>query len=125
MITWVYLLGFFVVIAVVAGILLSFVWRATRDVESPWLRQLPRALVIAAMITPTVVPVPELHGALPLPAIWVFLSGVLGLGSEDRMLDIRFGGIPLLAATGVIWLVAMFVTFIRSRHIKSKSNENA
>jgi hypothetical protein len=125
MITWAYLLGFFAVIAGVAAVVLRLVWRATRRIESSWWRHLPRALVAAMVVTPTVVPVPALHGALPLPAIWVLLSGVFGFGSEDRMLDIRHGGVPLLAVASVMWLLALLVTFLRSRSSGPSSNKDA
>lgn len=88
-------------------------WRLTRRIQRPWLRSSVRALALAAALTPTIVPVPGLHGALPMPAVWVLVCGIFGLGSEDRMMDLRYGGIPLLVVFGVIWLFSMAITFFR------------
>lgn len=88
-------------------------WRQTRRIQRAWLRASVRALALAAAFTPTIAPVPSLHGALPMPAVWVLFCGIFGLGSEDRMLDVRYGGIPLLVAFSVVWLISMAVIQFR------------
>lgn len=88
-------------------------WRLTRRIHRAWLRSLVRAIALAAALTPTIVPASGLHGALPMPAIWVLFCGIFGLGSEDRMIELRYGGIPLLVVFTVIWLFSMAITFFR------------
>jgi hypothetical protein len=92
-------------------------WRLTGRVQRAWLRASVRALALAAAFTPTIAPVPSLHGALPMPAVWVLVCGMFGLGSEDRMSDVRYGGIPLLVAFSVVWLISMAVIFFRRDRI--------
>jgi hypothetical protein len=89
------------------------IWRLTRRIERAWLRSLVRAIALAAALTPTIAPVPSLHGALPMPAVWVLICGIFGFGSEDRMIDLRYGGIPLLVVFAAIWLISMAITFFR------------
>ena len=107
---------FYIVLALVflVPVFLAWLtWRLTRRIQRPWLRSLVRSGALAAAITPTIVPVPGLHGALPMPAAWVLICGIFGFGSEDRMIDLRYGGIPLLVVFTVIWLFSMAITFFR------------
>jgi len=48
-----------------------------------------------------------------MPAVWVLICGIFGFGSEDRMIDLRYGGIPLLVVFAAIWLISMAITFFR------------
>lgn len=82
-------------------------------IQRAWLRASVRAIAFAMAFTPTIAPVPSLHGALPMPAAWVLFCGISGLGSEDRMLDVRYGGIPLLVVFSVVWLTSMAVILFR------------
>lgn len=104
------LLIFVVPLALVWGI-----WRWTRRVQRPGLRWAVRSAVLASAVTPTIVGVPGLHGALPMPAAWVLVCGLTGMGSEDRWGDIRLGGIPLLVGFGVIWAMGLVAGFFRGK----------
>ena len=88
-------------------------WRLTRRIQRAWLRASVRALALAAALTPTIAPVPSLHGALPMPAVWALVCGIFGLGSEDRMSDVQYGGVPLLVVFSVVWLISMAVILFR------------
>jgi hypothetical protein len=90
-------------------------WGLSRRIQRTWLRSALRSLAMAAALTPTIVPVPGLHGALPMPAIWVFVFGIVGLGGENRWVELLHGGIPLLVVFAVIWLISLAIQFFRNR----------
>lgn len=98
----------------------ALTWRLTRRIQRLWLRSLVRALALAAALTPTIVPVPGLHGALPMPAVWVLICGIFGFGSEDRMIDLRYGGIPLLVVSSFIWLISLAIAYFRRDRAKGR-----
>jgi len=106
-----------VILVLLAPIIAAFfTWRITRSIKRIWIRSLIRSSVLAAAVTPTIVPVPGLHGALPIPAYWLLISGIFGFGNSDRMNDLHYGGIPLLVSIVVIWSITMSVSFFRQDH---------
>ena len=110
------LFAFFALFLAIGCVAVWVTWRFTRHIRSIWLRHVPRALVTAAAFTPTIAPIPGLHGALPMPAVWVFLvGGILGEGSGDRLVDLRYGGVPLFVVFVVIWLFSVAIAYAR-RH---------
>src|SRR5437762_2034825 len=101
---------FLAVIAVFLALAIGLVWltwRLTRNIRSTWIRLLPRACVVAVAITPTIVPDASLHGALPMPAAFAFLSGVIDSGTRESALSIRYGSIPLIVSSCAIWLLSV------------------
>jgi hypothetical protein len=71
--------GFIFFLGVMA-IFLAFViflawvaWRLTRKVRITWVRLLIRACIVAVVITPTIVPDSDLHGAVPMPAAFAVI----------------------------------------------------
>lgn len=101
------------IIVLVAGFIAWLIWRFTRRIERLWIRSLIRAAGIASAITPTVAPIAGLHGALPVPVIWLLIYGLFDWGNEDRMVYIRYGGIPLLVVSAAIWLLMLAACYIR------------
>lgn len=87
------------IVAVAVGLAYA-AWKVTGKIARFWPRILTRSLVMACLFSPTIVPDPGLHGALPMPATWVLLSGVFGFGGSDRLMDIQRGGIPLVVGFG-------------------------
>lgn len=122
MMTWAFLLGYFAVVALAGCAALWAIWRPTSRVRNVWLRSIPRSFVVAAALAPTVVPVPEIHGALPLPAAWVLFCGLTGYASDDRLHDIQSGIVPIAVLVIPIWLVAVAVSSFRARLVRAKEN---
>lgn len=106
-------LAFLAVVFLLPVVVAWITWRLTRQVQRTWLRSLIRAVALAAALTPTLVSARGIHGAVPLPAVWVLICGILGIGSDDRMRDICYGGVPLLVVSAVIWLLILAVTCFR------------
>jgi len=109
-ILWAYLGA---IVAVAVGLAYA-AWRFTGKIVGFWPRILTRSLVMACLFSPTIVPVPGLHGALPMPATWVLLSGLFGFGGSDRLMEVRHGGIPLVVGFGVFLLTGLAWRTFRS-----------
>ena len=110
------LIFFLAVVAIFLALAIGlawFTWRLTRKIRNTWLRQLPRACVVAVIVTPTIVP--AVHGALPMPAALALISGVIDYGTRDGALAIRYGSIPLVVSSCVIWLVSAAWASFRAR----------
>ena len=76
-----------------------------------WLRHLIRAVIAAIAFTPTIVPAPEFHGSLPMPAAFLLYSTFLDNDSDWRV-NIIYGGIPLLVVALLYWSVASLISFL-------------
>jgi hypothetical protein len=117
------LIFFFAVIAVFLALAIGLVWltwRLTRKIRSTWIRSLLRACVVAVAITPTIVPDSSLHGAMPMPAAFAVLTGVIDYGSRQSAIAIRYGSIPLVVSVCIIWLVSVaWTSFFARRRAKS------
>ena len=104
MITWdVFLLRYYAAAALAGGSTLWLLWRATRNVKSIWVRSLPRAIFTAVVFTPTIIPIPEIGGAVPMPAIWICFYGIFG--RDGKVIDLALGGAAILIATVALWLI--------------------
>src|SRR6185295_17887688 len=90
------------------------IWRLTRKIRSVWIRLLLRACVVAVVITPTIVPDSNLHGAMPMPAAFALLSGVIDYGTREGAVAIRYGSIPLVVSACTIWLLSVAWTAFRA-----------
>jgi hypothetical protein len=75
--------------------------RGARDGLGRRTRRFLRALLVAAIATPTIVPLPGLHGAIPMPAS--FALGI-GVASWSGTAIVR-GAIPLAVVFGIIGVV--------------------
>src|SRR5205809_6582045 len=116
---------FLAVIAVFLALaigLLWLTWRLTRNIRSTWIRLLPRACVVAVAITPTIVPDASLHGAVPMPAAFALISGLIDFGTRESALCIRYGSIPLVVSSCVVWLLSVAWTSFRSSR-PAKTND--
>ena len=68
--------------------------------------------MLAGALTWTIVPIEGVHGALPMPAFWILLTGMFN-SSGDAMAAIRHGGLPLLVVFSVFWAFSLFIGFFR------------
>ena len=115
---------FFAVIAVFFALTVGLAWltwRVTRKIRSTWLRLLIRACVVAVVVTPTIVGDSSLHGAMPMPAAFALLAGVIDYRSRGSGAMIRSGSIPLIVSATAIWLVSVAWTSFRVRR-RAKSD---
>lgn len=104
----------FLVFFCVGASVLFFTRKQVARIGNGATRQLLRALIVALAFTPTVVPVPSLHGALPVPASWALLCGLSGdTSSGEPIVAITHGGIPLAVVFAATWLVAFFISCAR------------
>jgi len=72
-------------------------------------RHLTCAVVAAVAFTPTIVPAPEFHGSLPMPAAW-FLAEILSNEDFDKRVNLIYGGIPILVVALVYWSIASLIS---------------
>src|SRR2546423_14713214 len=104
---FIFFLGVMVVFLALAIVLAWFTWRLTRKIRSTWVRLLLRACIVAVVITPTIVPDSSLHGAVPMPATFPLISGLIDFGTRQAANAIRFGSIPLVVSSAPIWLLSL------------------
>ena len=108
---------FLAVIAVFLALAIGLAWltwRLTRKIRSVWIRLLLRGCVVAVVITPTIVPDSNLHGAMPMPAAFALLSGVIDYGTREGAVAFRYGSIPLIVSACAIWLLSVAWTAFRA-----------
>jgi hypothetical protein len=100
-------------------------WRLTRKIRITWVRLLIRACIVAVVITPTIVPDSNLHGAVPMPAAFAVVSGLIDHGTRQGAITMRYGSVPLVATSCVIWLLSLaWTSFCSSRRAKTNDNPN-
>jgi hypothetical protein len=119
---FIFFLGVMVVFLALAIVLAWFAWRLTRKIRSTWVRLLLRACIVAVVITPTIVPDSSLHGAVPMPATFALISGLIDFGTREGANAIRFGSIPLVVSSCTIWLLSLAWTSFRSSR-RAKTND--
>ncbi|HEX7862887.1 MAG TPA: hypothetical protein VF773_21320 [Verrucomicrobiae bacterium] len=112
-------LGLFIVVPL---FLAWLVWYLTRDIKRYWLRSMVRSAVLAAALTWTIVPIEGVHGALPMPAFWILLTGIFN-SSGGAITAIRHGGLPLLAVFSVLWALSLVVGFCRRERGQASLSE--
>jgi hypothetical protein len=105
------IIGLFAIFFVFGSATLIFTWRVTKNMRLVWLRHLTRAVIAAIAFTPTIVPAPEFHGSLPMPAA-LFPADILSNEDYDKCVNLIYGGIPLLIVALVYWSVAMLVSYL-------------
>jgi hypothetical protein len=93
----------FLVWFLAGGVLLLLVTGWTRGLRQPWLRQLLRSAVAALAFTPSLASLDNTVGTWPLPAGWILFCALVVDHAEDRLSDLLWGGIPILAVTLVLW----------------------
>ena len=98
------------------------IWRLTRKIRHTWIRLLLRACVIAIVITPTIVPDSNLHGAVPMPASYALVVGVIESGTREGAVCLRYGSIPLVINSCAIWLLSLAWVSFRA-HRGAKAND--
>jgi hypothetical protein len=117
---------FFLCVMAIFLALLAFLgwimWRITRKIRITWVRLLIRACIVAVVITPTIVPDSSLHGAVPMPAAFAVVSGLIDLGTRQGAITIRYGSVPLVVSSCAIWLLSLAWTSFRSSH-RVKTND--
>jgi hypothetical protein len=122
---FIFFLGVMAVFLAFATFLAWLAWRLTRKIRVTWIRSLIRACIIAVVITPTIVPDPNLHGAVPMPAAFALISGFIDFGTRQGTISIRYGSIPLVLSSCAIWLVSLAWTSLRSnRGVNINKNRN-
>jgi hypothetical protein len=103
----------------VAVVLAWLAWRLTRKIRYTWLRLLLRACIVALVITPTIVPDSSLHGAMPMPATFALISGLIDYGTRQSAISLRCGSIPLVVSACALWLLSLaWTSFRASRRAK-------
>jgi hypothetical protein len=102
----------FAIFFVFGTVALVFTWHVTKGLKHAWLRHLPRAVVAAIAYTPTIVPAPEFHGSLPMPA---GLS-ILGIFSSDDQAHDFNGWMPLLVVALLYWSVATLISYLIKKY---------
>src|SRR3954447_16138494 len=96
-------------------------WRLTRRIRITWIRLLIRACLVAIVITPTIVPDSNLHGAVPMPAAFAVISGLIDFGTRQGAITIRYGSVPIVVTWCAIWLISLAWTSLRSSR-REKTN---
>jgi hypothetical protein len=123
---FIFFLGVMAIFLAFLAFLGWIMWRLTRRIRITWVRLLIRACIVAVVITPTIVPDSNLHGAVPMPAAFAVISGLIDFGTRQGAITIRYGSVPLVVSSCVIWLLSLAWTSVRSsRRAKTNNNPNA
>ena len=69
-----------------------------------------RSVAVAVGLTPTIVPIPGLHGSIPMPAIIALYYGLVDYGNYETQNGIVCGSIPLLVSFLLFWLGGYWVS---------------
>src|SRR3954454_1852237 len=104
---FIFFLGVMVIFLAFLTFLGWIMWRLTRRIRTTWIRLLIRACIVAVVITPTIVPDSNLHGAVPMPAAFALISGLIDFGTRQGAITIRYGSVPLVLSSCAIWLLSL------------------